>query len=174
VRAAAQQVRASAAAVALARRQRWPDLSLSVQYTQEGSGSTAITPPTVAFGLSLPLPVFYRQRGELRRAEANLAVQQLQQEKLEAQVAAEVAGAQASFVTADRLVERRESELLGRARRARDLVRFQYEKGAATLLDTLDAQRTYYAAHQEYFQELLLYWGAVFQLEQALGREVWR
>ena len=69
-----------------------------------------------------------------------------------------------------KLVERMQSRLLGRARRALDLVRVQYEKGAATLLDLLDAQRTWGQTHAEYLKDLHDFWLATFQLEAAEGR----
>jgi len=65
-----------------------------------------------------------------------------------------------------------ESTLLERARKARDLVQVQYEKGAASLLDLLNAQRTYTATHGEYAQDLANYWIAVSLLEQATAREL--
>ena len=42
-----------------------------------------------------------------------------------------------------------------------------YRKGAASLLDFLDAERTYIATNLEYRQDLAAYWDAVYQLEQA-------
>ena len=60
--------------------------------------------------------------------------------------------------------------LLQSARRARDLVEIQYRKGAASLLEYLDAQRTYISVNLESLQDLAGYWTAVFKLEQALGR----
>ncbi len=59
-----------------------------------------------------------------------------------------------------------------RARRARDLIAFQYEKGAASLLEYIDAQRTYIANSIDYFNNLGGYWTARFQLEQAVGAEL--
>jgi outer membrane protein TolC len=65
-----------------------------------------------------------------------------------------------------------DGRLLERTERARDLVKIQYEKGAASLLELLDAQRTLIATHVERLQDLTNYWTAVFELEQATGREL--
>ncbi len=59
--AGAERARAFAS-IELARRQRVPDLTLSVQYTQTGTGNDAIQPPTVGFGVSLPVPSSMRAR----------------------------------------------------------------------------------------------------------------
>ena len=53
-------------------------------------------------------------------------------------------------------------------------MRLQYEKGAASLFEFLDAQRTYLATQSEYLQTLNDDWTAVFQMEQASGMELHR
>ena len=78
----------------------------------------------------------------------------------------------AAWQAGRKLVERMQGQLLGRARRARDLVQVQHEKGASSLLELLDAQRTYLAVHAESMQDLSLYWTALAQLEAAVGREL--
>ncbi|HZU85052.1 MAG TPA: TolC family protein [Polyangiaceae bacterium] len=164
----------AAAAVELAKRQRFPDVTLSAQYTQTGTGQTAIQPPTLSFGISAPLPIFYQQQGEIRRAEATYDTQALLHAKTTAQVVSDVSSAVAAFDTSRALVERMEGALRPSAERAFQITRLQYDKGAATLMDFLDAQRTYIATNVEYLQDLTNYWTAVFQLEQAVGTELHR
>lgn len=167
------QRRSAEAAIALARRQRFPDITLGLGYAQTGSSSDAISPPTLSVTLSAPLPLFYQQQGEVRKAEANYDAQSLTQAKAVAQVVSDVSQAVSGFTTARALVERMEKGgLLRSARTARDITRTQYERGAATLLDFLDAQRTYIATSLEYIQDLTGYWTAVSQLEQAVGMEL--
>jgi cobalt-zinc-cadmium efflux system outer membrane protein len=67
-----------------------------------------------------------------------------------------------------------EGRLLEQAKKAYDLVVFQYERGAASLMDVLDAQRTWIATRNEYQQNLNDYWTGVFGLEQAVGKELSR
>ena len=167
--------RASAeAAIALAKRQRFPDITLSAQYTQIGVDQNAIQPPTLSFSVSAPIPVFYQQQGEIRKAEANYDTQSLEQAKTTALVVSDVSAAMAGFESWRTLVERMEQQLRPSAERAFAITRLQYDKGAATLMDFLDAQRTYIATNVEYLQDLTNYWTAVFQLEQAIGMELHR
>jgi len=166
-----QEARATAA-LDLARRQRIPEVTLSAQYAQEGTGGAAVTPPTVTFGASLPLPVFYRQQGEVQRAEADLRTQAVQRDKASAQLGAELATAYGAFAASRRLVDRMRGGLLDRAQRARDLTRVQYEKGAARLFELLDAQRAFAQVRAEYLQELHDLWLNLFKLEAAAGREL--
>jgi cobalt-zinc-cadmium efflux system outer membrane protein len=166
------QIRRAEASLSLARRLRFPDVLLSVNYAQEGSGQNAIQPPTLTFGVQLPIPIFYQQQGEVRRAEADLRTQTIQRAKVRALVAQDVSQAFAAWQGGQKLVTRMNDRLLERAQRARDLSRVQYEKGASSLLELLDAERTFIAVHTEYVQDLSIYWTAVAQLEQAVGKEL--
>jgi outer membrane protein, heavy metal efflux system len=164
----------AAQAVALAKRQRFPDFGLNVAYSEQGSfsASNAISPPTLEFSLTGSLPLFYQQQGEIKKAEADARTQDAQAAKLRAQVVADVENAFAGYQTAQRQVQRMEGRLLDRARRARDLVQLQYQKGAASLLEYLDAQRTYVTTKGEYIQDLTAYWNAIFQIEAATANQV--
>jgi cobalt-zinc-cadmium efflux system outer membrane protein len=165
--------RASAeSAIALARRLRFPDITIAGQYTQIGVDQGAIQPPTLSITLTAPIPIFYQQQGEIRKAEANYDTQSLQQAKTTAQVVSDVSTAMAAFETSRGLVERMERQLKPSAERAFSITRLQYDKGAATLMDFLDAQRTYIATNVEYLQDLTNYWTAVYQLEEAVGMEL--
>jgi cobalt-zinc-cadmium efflux system outer membrane protein len=126
----------------------------------------------LSFGLGGTLPIFYFQAGEIRRAEADSRTQKLQLAKQEAQVVSDIEGAYNNFASTRRLLERMTTRLLERATRARDLVGIQYQKGSASLLELLDAQRQYIITNLEYLQDLANYWTAVFQLEQAVGTDL--
>jgi cobalt-zinc-cadmium efflux system outer membrane protein len=173
LRALAAQRERAQAQLALAKRLRFPDLSLNLGYSQQtGSDALAAQPPTLSFGVGGTLPIFYLQRGEIQRAEAETRTQALQLSKQEAQVASDVESAFNDFAGTRRRVERMQTRLLERANRARELVAIQYQKGAASLIELLDAQRQYIATNLEYLQDLANYWTAVFQLEQAVGTDL--
>ncbi|MBI3785629.1 MAG: TolC family protein [Deltaproteobacteria bacterium] len=172
LQAAQTEIDRAAAAVDLARRQRVPDIALFATYQSQGSGQDSVQPPTLSFGLSLPLPLLYRQQGEIAVAEAQRQVDLEQHRKTEAQIRADVATALAAYQSARRRLERMDSTLLGRARRARDLVEVQYQKGAASLLELLDAQRTFVATTNEYHQTLTDYWTSLFLVEAAVGKDL--
>jgi len=166
------QVASAEASVALARRQRFPDIALNAGYAQEGRGQQAIQPPTATFGISTTLPLLYRNDGEIAKAEASLRAQELARAKLDAQIARDVTSAFAAFESAASRSQRMETQLLDRARRARDLVDYQFKKGAASLLELLDAQRTFVATNAEYYQNMSDYWNAIYELEEAVGAEL--
>jgi cobalt-zinc-cadmium efflux system outer membrane protein len=166
------QVERAQWAVQAAKRMLVPDIALSANFYGQGSGQNAVQPPTLTFGVQLPLPLFNHYKGERLKAQADLDTQTAQRAKTEAQVLADVQTAYENIVASRELVERMEGRLLDRARRARDLIAVQYQKGAASLLEFLDAQRTYNATNQEYLQDLANYWTSLFLLEEAVGVEL--
>lgn len=160
------------ASLRLAERQRFPDVAVQMQYSQLGQGQNVGQPMNLVVGLSVTLPVFYQQQGEIRKAHADVDTQALTQAKTQAQVVADVGTAYATFVASKALVERMEGSLLARAKTARDIVEIQHRAGTVPLMDFLDAERTYIATNLEYFQDLAAYWTAIYQLEQATATEL--
>lgn len=172
----------SQAQLELIKRQRFPDVTLGVNYSWGGFGGTStngpVGPQILTFGLSVPLPVFYQLQGETRQAEAAYDANALQHAKTTAQVVNDVSGGFASYVGTKRLVERMEGPrrpnggLLQSSKGAFDIIAIQYESGSANLTDYLDALRTYIATKVEYFGDLTNYWTAVYQLEQAVAMDL--
>jgi cobalt-zinc-cadmium efflux system outer membrane protein len=142
------------AALQSAQRLRFPDMALSLGLSGQGAGSDVSSPPTVSL------------------AQADLRVQDTLLAKTEAQIVYDVTGALAQFQSTRRRVERAEHGLLDRARRTRDLVQIQYEKGAASLLEYLDAQRMLIETTQGYLRDLADYWLAVVLIGEAVGLEL--
>ncbi len=172
LRAARKQLERAEAQLRLSQRLRFPDIGLSAGYAQQPGLAPDIAPPTLSVGLTATLPVFYQQQGEIQRAEADVRAQRVGIAKSESQVVADVQSAWAGYLSARQLLARMESGLLERARRGRDLVLIQLQKGATSLLEYLDAQRTFTSTNLEYLQDLTAYWTSVFNLEQAVSREL--
>jgi cobalt-zinc-cadmium efflux system outer membrane protein len=172
----------SEAQVHLVQRQRFPDIQLGATYAWGSFGGTSTNSPiqgnALTFSLSAPIPVFYGLQGELRQAQSQYDAALLQEAKITAQVASDVENAAAAVATARKQVERMEGPrrdgggLLQSARGAFEIVATQYERGAASLTDYLDALRTYIATKNEYFGDLANYWTAVFQLEAAIAKDL--
>jgi cobalt-zinc-cadmium efflux system outer membrane protein len=159
----------ASAALGAAERLRFPDVVLSVQGNGQGTGQQAITPPTLTFNLALVPPLLYTYRGEIEGARAELRSEELTVARTEASVLQEVATAATGFRHARERIELSQGALLDRARRARDLVLLQYRKGAASLVEYLDAERTFIAESGSHLRNLADYWIAVFVLEEAGG-----
>jgi cobalt-zinc-cadmium efflux system outer membrane protein len=170
------------AQIELVRRQRFPDVTLGVTYAWGGFGGFSTNGPiqgqNLSFQLSVPLPVFYQLEGEERQAKAQYETTSLQEAKATAQVADDIQSAVATLATAKKLVERMEGPrrdgggLLESARGAYVHTAQTYYGGAGSLTDFLDAYRTWIATQNEYYADLASYWTAVYQLEEAVGRDL--
>ncbi len=167
------QLASADASLRLAKRERFPDITLSLGYTQQGTDQNASSPPTFSIGLAAAIPVFYQQQGEILKAGSNRRTQELQVAKLKATIRSQFESAYADFIASRDLVQRMETgELLESARQAEEDIKLLYEKGGAQLVDYLLALATYISTNLEYLGDVAGYWTAVFELEQALGKEL--
>ncbi len=150
-----------------ARRARFPDIALTLGYGKQCNSTTCSSPPAFNAGLQGNVPVFYQQQGEIKRAQSNVLAAGKNVDKVKAQVLSDVTQAFASYLAVRSQVERMEGKLLDQAKVSRDLAQVMYQKGAASFIDFMDAQRQFVASRLEYNQDLANYWSAVYQLEQA-------
>jgi cobalt-zinc-cadmium efflux system outer membrane protein len=130
-----------------------------------------VTPPTLSFELTFTPPILYQMQGEITQAEADLRTQEVTLAKLEGQMLSDVDSGFTAFSAARRRLSRLDNGYLEQAQLARDLTKVQYEKGAATLIEVLAAQRQYVTTVSEHIQALNDFWTAVFLLEAAVGTE---
>ena len=169
VKGAQNAVPQAESAIDLARRERVPDVQIAANYTQTGTGQNAIQPPTLTLGLTIPLPIFYQQQGEVGRAQADADAARITYERTVAQANREVRAAWSQLEATRKVVERTRGGLLDRARRAKEITEIQFKSGATPLMDLLDAQRSWIATNNAYLASATAYWIAVYQLEAAVG-----
>jgi len=167
--AARAQLDSARAAAELARRRVIPQFQLQAQYAQQGAPGGWFTPPTASVGLSLPLPLFDQQQGQIGAADAGVVAAEASLRKAEAQVTADVATSFATFQATRRQARRAEEQLLELSRDVRNTGGEDYAKGTASLLDYLDTQRSRVLNEVEYLRTLQTFWTAVFQVERAVG-----
>ena len=147
----------------LAKANAWWDFAPQAQYERVGSNNT------FGLGISIPLRVFDRNQGEIARTRAEIERAAYQRDAAAVQARAEVETALAA-VQNEREKVRQLSELyLPRAARVRDTVDYAYRRGGLSVLDLLDAQRTYRETALDQIRALSNYWSAIYQLEAAVG-----
>lgn len=119
--------------------------------------------------VSVPLPIFDRNQGEIARA--NYVIAQSRELELAAsdQVMSDVLNAYEGVRDNDQVVTLYRSGYLDQAKQSRDIAEYAYKKGAASLLDFLDAERSYRSTELAYRQSLASYLSAVEQLREAVG-----
>jgi cobalt-zinc-cadmium efflux system outer membrane protein len=85
---------------------------------------------------------------------------------------ADVDNAYEGFRNSDQNASLYEAGYLDQARESRDISRYAYNRGAATLLDLLDAERSYRATQLAYRQSLAAYMVSLEQINFVVGARV--
>jgi cobalt-zinc-cadmium efflux system outer membrane protein len=124
---------------------------------------------TASIFASFELPIFNRNQGEIARTGYALTQAQEQQQAASDTVLSDVANAYEALRSNDEVVQLYSSGYLKQAQDSRDISEYAYKRGAASLLDFLDAERTYRAAQLAYRQALASYMTALEQLKEAVG-----
>jgi outer membrane protein, heavy metal efflux system len=163
LRAAQQGVTAANSQYELQRSIGKPDVTVQANYSHVNAINAA------TFYGSIPLPIFNRNQGEIARTRFAIAQAQEQQKAASEQVMTDVHDAYEGLRTNDKVVTLYRSGYLDVAQKDRDISQYAYQRGAASLLDFLDAERSYRATQLAYRQSLAAYLLAVEQLREAVG-----
>jgi outer membrane protein, heavy metal efflux system len=124
---------------------------------------------TASIFVNFALPVFNRNQGEIARTGYALTQAQEQQQAASDTVLSDVANAYEAVRSNDEIVQLYVSGYLKQAEDSRDISEYAYRRGAASLLDFLDAERSYRAIQLAYRQALASYMTALEQLKEAVG-----
>jgi len=119
--------------------------------------------------VSVPLPVFNRNQGNIAQARYAITQTQEQEKATNEQVLTDVHDAFGGLKENDAIIVLYRSGYLDAAVRDRDIEEFAYQHGGASLLDWLNAERTYRATELAYRQALASYLTALEQLREAVG-----
>lgn len=152
----------------LARRLTIPDVTLTGAYARDPGNYYA---NTGVVGFSVPLPLFYRQEGEIAKAGVAMNTAELNLRLAEQNVRADVAKALSAWKSADAISRRFEKLVVARIEKLRAAQEFAYQKGAVGLLDLIDAERNYKAMMLDYYTALANRSTAWADLLMALGEE---
>jgi cobalt-zinc-cadmium efflux system outer membrane protein len=117
----------------------------------------------------MPLPIFNRNQGEIARTRFALTQAQETQQLASDTVLGDVSNAYEAVKSNDEVVQLYVTGYLKQAQDSRDISEYAYQRGAASLLDFLDAERSYRAIQLAYRQALASYMTALEQLKTAVG-----
>jgi cobalt-zinc-cadmium efflux system outer membrane protein len=163
LRAAQQGVTAADSQRALQQAIGKRDVTAEINYTHIGYLNDVSL-----FG-QMQMPIFDRNQGEIARAGFAITQAQEQERFANGQVLTDVRDAFENLRTNDQVVGLYRSGYLDEAQQSRDISEYAYRHGAASLLDFLDAERTYRSIQLAYRQALASYLLALEQLRQAVG-----
>lgn len=163
LRAAQQGVTAATSQRALQQAIGKRDITGEVNYTHIGYLNDISL-----FG-QMQMPIFDRNQGEIARAGFAITQAQEQARFANGQVLTDVRDAFENLRTNDQVVGLYQSGYLDQAKQSRDIAEYAYRHGAASLLDFLDAERSYRATELAYRQALASYLLGLEQLREAVG-----
>jgi outer membrane protein, heavy metal efflux system len=118
---------------------------------------------------SMQLPIFDRNQGEIKKAGFAITQAQEQQIYAKGQALTDVRDAYEGWQSNDEIVGLYRSGYLDEAQQSRDITEYAYKHGAASLLDFVDAERSYRTTQLGYRQALASYLQALEQLREAVG-----
>lgn len=153
---------------ALARGDRARDITGIADYTKTGPSNT------IGLGVSFDLPFFDRNQGNI--AHADVVVRQAIEAEAGARfgVVTDVVSAFAAYQTSEKVVKLYESGYLDQSKQSLDIGTYAYQRGAASLLSLLDAERTYRSTQLAYRQALAAFLASVEQINFVVGKQVMR
>jgi outer membrane protein, heavy metal efflux system len=163
LRAAQQGVTAANSQYELAKANGKKDVTAQINYTHIADLSTASL-----FG-QIQIPIFDRNQGEIARTKFAITQAQEQEKAASDQVLTDVADAYDGVETNNQIIQLYRSGYLDDAQQDRDISEYAYKRGATSLLDFLDAERSYRATQLAYRQALAAYLLALEQLREAVG-----
>lgn len=142
------------------------DVTGEVEYDRAGPNNA------VGFGLAIALPFHDRNQGNI--AHSQVAIRQATEVEAQARTAVltDVVSAYAAFQTSEKVFLLYQSGYLDQAQQSLDITTYVYQQGSGSLLDLLDAERTYRATQLAFRQALAAYMTSVEQINFVVGRQV--
>ena len=163
LKAAQKGIAAANSQISLAKANGKVDVNGQASYSHvSGASSTSLF-------FSVPLPFFNRNQGEIARTRFALTQAQQTEKSTEDTVMTDVTNAYEAARSNQDVVQLYLGGYLKQAQDSRDISQYAYKGGAATLLDFLDAERSYRSTQLAYRQALAAYMLSLEQLRQAAG-----
>ena len=157
--------------VSLAFGNRAKDWTFGTDYTYQSIGNSGIG-NAIGFSFSIDLPIHDRNQGEIARSQAAVRQSVETESSTQVGVLTDVVNAYYGLQSNEEIVSLYESGYLTQATQSRDISNYAYQRGAATILDVLDAERSYRATQLAYRQALAAHMIAAEQVNQAVGTQV--
>ncbi|MZP55671.1 MAG: TolC family protein [Bacteroidales bacterium] len=149
------------------------EFSLETGYSYNSIVKNEIAPAPafngLSAGISFPIKFSNLNRGSLQAADLAVKQSQTIYEETELQITSEVLQAYCNFIVQNKKVEHYNLGLVGDADKILQGRIYSYQHGESSLVDVLNAQRTYIGLQLNYIEALFEYTAALIELERAAG-----
>lgn len=146
-------------------------VSAGVQYSGASTNDIAPTPAyrSINAGVTIPLKFSNKYKGDLKAAQYSIKQSEIQYEQVLLQIQTEVTQSYFNYKAAQKQVSQFKTGLLSEAQKVLTGKIYSYKRGETSLLEVLNAQRTYNDVQQNYNQSLFNYAAALITLERSAG-----
>lgn len=148
------------------------DPTFSAWWTHNPSFNNIYDYNTVGVSVSIPLRIFDRNQGEKARTQIDIGRNQRLQTAAEAQVFSDIDSAYVTLASTLNLLRPYQERYLKLSGDVRNRVQFSFQNGGSSLLDYLDAEKSFRDTRLAYINLVGSYLTAAAQLNMAVGREV--
>ena len=160
--------------IGLALANRFSDVYLLYQpYTMQNNAPAGLPPAhSWAIGVTVPLPIFNRNQGNIARARLNVDQTRLEAQAIERRVKGEVFAAYEELKIAQRAVDKLETEILPAASSVRDDTYKLFSSGELDVRQYVDSQREYNDAVRQFRDNLARLRRASLRLNTAVAARI--
>ncbi|QII72132.1 TolC family protein [Apibacter sp. B2966] len=173
LQAALQNKEVSQKMLKLAKANRVMDLGINagMQFNGKATNEEAPSPyhTGVTAGLSIPLRFLNNRKGEVQTAHYTIQQADLEYKQVELQIQTEVTQAYQNYVNTKKQMQQFSNGLLSESKAILEGKIYSYKRGNTSLLEVLDAQRTYNDVQENYYQTLYNFCSALVRLERTVG-----
>ncbi len=155
----------------LTKKERITDIDFKVgtsnSYIKSGLFSPNAT--EIYTGIAIPLKFSNFNKGEIKIAQFQIEQAELQYKQVEIKIQNEVIQAYNQYISLCKQVENYNQGLLEQAKTVLNGKIYSYSRGETSLLEVLNAQRTYNDLQNSYYETLYNCYAALVELERAVG-----
>ncbi len=150
----------------------WPQVTPMLGYSRQFQQQALGVPDadSLSTSLTITLPVSDRNQGNIAKAKSVFAQNSLNLESALVDLRAEIVQVVGEFETAHKTAVAVADEQLKTAKDVLRSITESFDAGGSTLLDVLDAQRTYRDTHRLYITSRANYWRSAYKFKSAIGQ----
>ncbi len=157
-------------ALRLAQKERRMDLGLTLGISNSTPAvNSGPSTATISAGIAIPLKFSNHYKGELKQVQFQISQSEVLYEKAELQIRTEIMQAMQNYQASCKQVESYDHGMLESAQSVRKGKIYSYSRGETSLLEVLNAQRTFNDIQQSYYETLFNRAVALVELEKAAG-----
>lgn len=171
--ASKQNIHTAASLIKLEKANRIIDLGLSVGVEHSTWATNEIAPSpavnAIKLGASIPLKFSNRRNADLKIAEIGRKQAETEYKQIENSIRTEVMQAYYQYQATQKQLKQFDNGMLSEAKSILDGIIYSYQRGESSILEVLNAQRTYNDIRQRYIETLADNAVALIELERKTG-----